>query len=472
MQNTENRARRNAILLVTMIASFLTPFMASAVNIALPSIGKEFNLNVIALSWVTTAYLLTSASLLIPFGRLADIYGRKKIFTMGMIVFTIGSILTPMSNSGIMILISRGIQGVGGAAIFSTAMAILTSEFSNEERGKILGINIATVYIGLSMGPFLGGLLTQYMGWRSIFIITSVLNVIVIFIAFWKLKGESGGIVKDKFDIVGSIVYSIALILIMYGVTLLPGTNAIGLIIGGIIIGIVFVWWESRAPKPLLDMGLFRHNRAFAFSNLAALINYSGTYVVAFLLSIYLQYVGGYNSKTAGLIMVTSPAVQAIFSPITGRLSDHIEPRVLSSSGMAISAAGIGYLAFINQDTPVGLIIGCLALLGFGFSLFSSPNTNAVMSSVDRQSYGVASATVSTMRQIGMMLSMGITTIVFNLVIGQVEITPEYYPALTKSAHIIFGICGALCLVGIYPSLARGNIRENTAKTPSGNPTK
>ncbi|MDD4924860.1 MAG: MFS transporter [Dehalococcoidales bacterium] len=472
MQNTENRARRNAVLLVTTIASFLTPFMASAVNIALPAIGKEYNLNVIALSWVTTAYLLTSASLLIPFGRLADIHGRKKIFTLGMIVFTLGSILTPISNSGVMILVSRAVQGIGGAAVFSTALAILTAEYPTEERGKILGINIATVYIGLSMGPFLGGLLTQYIGWRSIFIITSVLNVIVIFIALWKLKGELIVGAKDKFDLVGAIVYSMALIVIMYGVTLLPETNAVWLIIGGIIIGTVFLWWESRTQKPLFNLSLFRHNRAFAFSNLAALINYSGTYVVAFLLGLYPQYACGYNSEPAGLIMVTSPAVQAIFSPITGRLSDHIEPRALSSSGMAISAIGLGLLAFINQDTPVGLIIGYLALLGFGFALFSSPNTNAVMSAVDQPYYGVASATISTMRQIGMMLSMGITTVVFNLIIGQVEITPEYYPALTKSAHIIFSICAALCFAGIFASLARGNIHQNAVIIASDAPHK
>lgn len=470
MEKTENRTSRSAVLLVTMIASFLTPFMASSVNIALPAIGKSFNLDVIALSWITIAFLLASSSLMIPIGKIADIYGRKNVFKIGMIVFTIGSILASVANSGTLLLIARGIQGIGSAAIFSTSMAILSSEFPISERGKILGFNIAVVYLGLSLGPFLGGMMTRYLGWQSIFISTSILDVLVICVAFWKLKRENVPGTKEKYDLIGSILYTVALVLIMYGVTVLPKLNGIWIIIGGFVVGAVFIWKESGTQKPLINLELFSKNRGFAFSNLAALINYAGTYVVAFLLSLFLQYTRGFNPSTAGLIMVTSPAVQAIFSPITGRLSDRIEPRILASTGMAISAIGIGFLAFIGSDTHIGLIIGCLVFLGFGFALFSSPNTNSVMSSVEQKYYGVASATISTMRQIGMMLSMGITTIVFNLLIGQVEITPEYYPALTTSAHVIFGICAALCFLGIFASLARGTIHHDNIHVVNNKP--
>lgn len=413
------------------------------------------------MSWVTIAFLLASSSLMIPIGKLADIYGRKKVFKIGMTIFAVGSILAVFAQSGTILLVSRGIQGIGSAAIFSTSVALLTSEFPMSERGKILGFNIAVVYFGLSLGPFLGGMLTRYFGWQSIFIITSVLNALVIIVAFWKLKREDLPLTKDKYDLLGSLLYTVALVLIMYGVTVLPKLNGVWIIIAGSVVGAVFIWWESRAEKPLVNLELFSKNRAFAFSNLAALINYAGTYVVAFLLSLLLQYTRGFNAGTAGLIMVTSPGVQAIFSPFTGRLSDRIEPRILASTGMAISAAGIGFLAFIGPDTHIGLIIGCLAFLGFGFALFSSPNTNSVMSSVEQKYYGVASATVSTMRQIGMMVSMGITTIVFNLLIGQVKIAPEHYQALTTSSHIIFGICAVLCFLGIFASLARGNIHKD-----------
>jgi EmrB/QacA subfamily drug resistance transporter len=470
MEHTENRTRRSAVLLVTTVVSFLTPFMSSGLNIALPAIGKEFNLNVILLSWVVTSFMLTSASLLIPFGRLADILGRKKVFTLGIVIFTFGSILCAVSVSGTMLLISRGIQGIGGSATFATCIAILTSEFPIEERGKVLGINTAVVYLGLSLGPSLGGLLTQYAGWKSIFIICSAVSLLVIIATFWKLKGVATEVVKEKFDYFGSVLYSLTLVFTMLGVTLLSKnkTSAIWLIISGIAIGLLFFWWENRTQKPLVNLTLFKQNRGFTFSNLAALVNYSGTWAVSFLLSLYLQYGKGFDAKTAGLIMIASPAIQAIFSPIAGRLSDRIEPRILASTGMAISALGIGLLAFINQNTSIGYIITCLIILGFGFALFSSPNTNAVMSSINRQDYGVDSAMLGTMRQVGMMLSMGITTVVFNLVIGQVEITPENSPALITSAHIIFLISTVLCISAIFASLARGNIRENDLRNSIG----
>lgn len=467
MVNVANFARRRAVLLVTTVTSFLTPFMSSGTNIALPSIGREFNLDVILLSWVATSYMLTSASLLIPFGRLADIYGRKKIFTSGIIIFMLGSILCAISVSGFMLLVSRAIQGIGGAATIATCIAILTSEFPAEERGKVLGINTAAVYLGLSLGPSLGGLLTQYAGWKSIFIICSILSILVVIATFWKLKGVATEVAKQKFDYSGSALYTLALILTMLGVTLLSKNRmlAIWLIIGGIATVLLFLWWENRTRKPLINLSLFKENRGFAFSNLAALINYSGVWAVSFLLSLYLQYVKGFDPKTAGLIMIASPVIQAIFSPIAGRLSDRIEPRILASSGMAVSALGIGLLMVINQNTSIAYVIGCLVFLGFGFALFSSPNTNAVMSSIDRKDYGVASAMLGTMRQVGMMFSMGIATMVFNLVIGQVEITSENSLNFITSAHIIFLISTILCSSAIFASLARGNIRENSVKT-------
>jgi EmrB/QacA subfamily drug resistance transporter len=441
--------------------------MSSGVNIALPAIGEQFNLDVILLSWVATSFMLTSASLLIPFGRLADIYGRKKIFVLGVIIFMVGSALCAISNSGAMLLIARGIQGIGGAATFSTCIAILTSEFPLEERGKVLGINTGAVYLGLSLGPSLGGLLTQYAGWKSIFIICAVLSLLVIIATFWKLKGVATEVTKQKFDYAGSILYTLALILTMLGVTLLSKsrTLAIWLVAGGISTILLFIWWENRNKKPLMNLTLFKENRSFTFSNLAALVNYSGTWAVSLLLSLYLQYVKGFDPKTAGLIMIASPAIQAIFSPVTGRLSDKIEPRILASTGMAVSALGIGLLIMINQGTSIVYIIACLVFLGFGFALFSSPNTNAVMSSIDRKDYGIASAMLATMRQVGMMLSMGITTVVFNLVIGQVKITSEHSQDLISSSHIIFIISTILCFFAIFASLARGNMRENGINT-------
>jgi MFS family permease len=213
-----------------------------------------------------------------------------------------------------------------------------------------------------------------------------------------------------------------------------------------------------------LDLKLFKQNRGLIFSNLAALANYSGTFSVSLLLSLYLQYAKGFDPIKAGMVMIASPLVQAIVSPISGRLSDRVEPRIISSAGMLISALGIGMLTIIGQDTSIIYIVICLVILGFGYALFSSPNTYAVMSSVGHEFLGIASATLGTMRQIGMMLSMAISTIVFNLIIGQVEITPQYYNALITSVRIILAISSGICLVAVFASLARGNVHASVVE--------
>ena len=451
---------KGVVLLVTTTASFLFPFMLAAVNIALPQIGKELSLDAITLGWIATAYLLSSATLLVPFGRIADIYGRKKIFTCGIVILTLASLFSGMANSATMLISCRVFQGVGGAMLFGTAVALLTTVFPANERGKVLGINVAATYVGLSLGPVLGGILTHNLGWRSIFFLGAILGVAVIGVVLWKLKGEWTGAKGEKFDSVGSIIYILGLIALVYGFTLLPERLGVGLIIGGIIGLSAFVRWEMRTRSPVLDLSLFKNSKAFTFSNVAALINYSATFAITFLMSLYLQYLKGFNPESAGLILVAMPAMQAILSPLAGRLSDRIEPRLIASAGMALTTIGLVIFIFLSAETPLGLIIGNLLLIGFGFALFSSPNTNAVMSSAPNTAYGVASATLATMRQIGMVLSMGIAMLMFTLYnIGRVQITPEYYPLFQQSMKTAFIIFAVLCFGGIFASLARGKVR-------------
>ena len=454
-----NGTGKGMVLLVATMASFLFPFMGSAVNIALPSIGRELSLDAVTLGWIATAYLLASASLLVPFGRIADIYGRKKIFTCGIVIFTFASFLSGIANSATMLISFRVLQGIGASMLAGTGVALLTSVFPADERGKVLGINVAAVYIGLSLGPVLGGILTQHLGWRSIFFINVPLGLVVIGVVLWKLKGEWTGAKGEKFDSVGSVIYSLALIVLVYGFTLLPAMLGVWLIIGGVTGLSAFARWEMRIRNPVLDISLFRNSRVFTFSNLAALINYSATFAVSFLISLYLQYVKGFNPESAGLILVAMPAMQAIFSPLAGRLSDRIEPRIIASAGMALTTIGLAIFIFLNEKTPLELIIGNLILMGFGFALFSSPNTNAVMSSAPKTAYGVASAMVATMRQIGMVLSMGVAMLMFALYIGRVQITPEYYPLFQESMQTSFIIFAILSFGGIFASLARGKVR-------------
>jgi EmrB/QacA subfamily drug resistance transporter len=450
---------RQAALLVTTVGAFLNPFMSSAINIALPSIGDELAMNAILLSWVATAFLLAATMFLVPLGRIADIYGRKRIFTYGMIIYTAASALSAISTSGTMLIAFRILQGIGGAMIYSTAVAILISVFPPEDRGRVLGINVAAVYAGLSIGPFVGGLLTQYLGWRSIFWVNVPLGLLMLALTFWKLKGEWAEAKGEKFDIVGSIIYSLMLVAIMYGFTMLPGLPGAGLILAGALGIVAFVKWETKVKSPVLDIRLFRNNTVFALSNVAALINYSATFAVSFLLSLYLQYIKGLSPQNAGLVLVAAPLMQAIFSPLAGRLSDKIEPRIVASAGMVLTVIGLIFFIFLDQTTSLWFIIVGLIILGFGFALFSSPNTNAVMSSADKKFYGVASATLSTMRQLGMMFSMGMVMVIFAIYIGHVQITPEYYLPFLRGVDTTFIIFAVLCFGGIFASLARGKVR-------------
>ncbi len=446
---------RRSVLITITLASFLTPFTLSSVNVALPTIGNEFGADAIMLNWIATAFLLSSAMFLVPFGRLADIRGRRKVFVAGMAVFTAGSLLSGVSNSAEMLVAFRVLQGVGGAMIFATGIAILTSVFSPHERGKVLGINVASVYTGLSFGPIIGGVLTQNLGWRSVFLVNVPIGVFIVALALWKMNAEWADARGERFDLTGSVIYSLMLVLIMVGVS----ESHLAPVIAGLILLVFFIVWEERVEHPILEVRLFRENVTFTLSNLAALLNYSATFAVTYLLSLYLQYIKALTPQQAGMILVAQPIVQALLSPFAGWLSDRVEPRVVASAGMAVTVLGLLVFSRIESSTPVSIIVSNLMLMGLGFALFSSPNTNAIMGSVDRRFYGLASATLATMRVVGQMLSMAIVMLVFAVYIGKVMITPEVYPLLIKSTRTSFAVFSLLCFFGIFASLARGRVR-------------
>ncbi len=461
--DTPNTAtEKRIVLLIAILAGFITPFDGSAVNIALPTLGAEFHMNAIFLSWVSTAYLLSSAVFLVPFGKIADIYGRKKVFLYGISIFSLASLAMTMVPSTEILIGIRVIQGLGSAMIFGTGVAIVTSVFPPGERGKALGIYITAVYLGLSLGPFLGGIMTQYLGWRSIFFVNVPIGIAAVILILWKLKGEWAECRGEKFDLTGSFIYGASVVAVMYGFSTLPDFKGAALIAVGIFGVIIFALYEMRIPSPVLDIRLLTKNKIFALSNLAALINYSATFAVTFLLSLDLQYTKGFTPEHAGFILIAQPVVQALISPIAGQLSDRIEPRIVASAGMALNAIGLFFLSFLTETTPIWHLVLILLLLGAGFGLFSSPNTNAIMSSVDKRFYGVASGMNGTMRLLGQMLSMGIAMMIFAVVIGPVEITPEYYPQFVSSLHYAFILFTIFCVVGVFASLVRGKASSGT----------
>jgi len=457
---------KKSILFITTISSFLTPFMGSAINIALPAIGEDLNMNTIMLGWVATSYLLAAAVFLLPFGRLADRNGRKNLFLYGIILFGIASLLSALAQDSNLLIAARLLNGIGGAMIYATALAILTSSFPKSERGKVLGINVASVYLGLSLGPTIGGYLTQVWGWQSIFYLTFLLSLVIIPIGLYHLPKDSKRTSGTSFDLNGSLIYGLGIAAIIYGFPLLPRLPGILFVSLGIAALFFFVYLEGKASDPLLDMGLFRKNMVFVFSNLAAFINYSATYALVFLLSLYLQQVSKYSPAEAGLILIAQPVMMTLLSPLAGKLSDRIEPRVVASAGMIITVIGLASLSFLDSNSSIIFIVAMLMLLGFGFALFSSPNTNAVMSSVKPAEFGVASATLGTMRLTGQTMSMGITMLILALVIGNGGRQTAGSVELLTGIKLTFTVFALLCIAGTWFSLKRGKIRETGSTEP------
>jgi len=451
------RTRQRTALAVSMVSSFLTPFMASSMNMAMPLIGREFGLSAVALGWVLTAYTLAAAMFLVPFGRLADLKGRRRIFCLGLGLDIAGATLGALAPSAALLILARAVQGVGGAMIFGTGVAILTSVFPPGGRGRALGLNTAAVYAGLSLGPVLGGFIVQAAGWRTVFLATIPIAATGLGLAGFRLKGEWAEARGERFDVPGAIAFGLGLVSLMAGFSRLPSLPGAALTSAGALILTAFVGLEMRLPSPLLDLRVFRRNRIFAFSNLAAFLNYSATSAVAFLMSLYLQSVRGLPPQKAGLVLIAQPAVMALTSPLAGRLSDRVEPRIIASLGMALSAAGLFLFSFLRAGTGLGAVIASLVCLGFGFGLFASPNTNAVMCSVERRHLGIASAALGTMRLTGQMMSAGMVMMIFALIMGRAPIEPSVTPLFLRSARTAFAFFAVLCVAGVFASLARGD---------------
>ncbi len=454
IRNGEKDQRKIA-LIIALMSSFVSPFMISAVNIALPSIEEAFSLNTRTLSWVVTSFLLSSGIFLVPSGKLADIHNKKSLFLIGTAVFSFASVATGLAFDDVSLIIARVIQGIGGAIIMTTGLVILISVYPKNERGKVLGLTVAAVYTGLSSGPFIGGFLTQYLGWRSIFLIPPVLSLFVLFLAWKKLTPLINLNAQKSFDWPGTIIYSLFLFFFIYGATKIPETTGFLMFFAGIVLLFVFAKREISTPYPVFEVALFLKNKLFAFSNIAALINYGATFAITFLLSLYFQNTRGMEPREAGLILVTQPIVQAVLSPFTGRLSDRISASVLASLGMLITSVGLSLMIFVTTESAISYFIVALVVLGVGFAFFSSPNMNSIMTSVDRQYYGLASASAATMRLMGQMLSMTGATVIFTLYSNNKQMSEMSALNFIEAFRISFIIFTIFCLIGIYFSYAR-----------------
>jgi len=439
------------LLIVGILVSFLTPFVRASINLALPAIAYEFDLSAVSLTLISTVYLLVNAILYIPFGRVGDIYGRKRIFQYGLIIFTISSFISAFSTSGEIFLFTRIFQAVGNAMVFANLNAMVSSAFPTNERGRAFGLTSMGVFVGLIFGPILGGAITEIVGWRTLFYLDTVIGIIAIF-AITRFKHDWVDAEGEKLDILGSFLLGISLIFIIYGFSDSTNSYSLFLIVTGIIGLLAFYLVEKRVAFPLINLGLFK-SKSFTFGNITAFINYGAFVSVGFILTLYLQYLKGYSPLTAGLIVSIQSIIMVIVSPYAGRLSDKIDPRNVSAAGMVLTTVGVVLMALINYDNATYLGGLSLIIFGAGIGLFYSSNTKVVMSAVDNKYFGIASATLSNVRSMGQIFGMGIVTLIISAILGNAQIMPSNYPELFISIKIAFVAIAALSAVGIFTSV-------------------
>jgi len=457
-EQTDHSIQRITLTMV-LLNAFTTPLMLSAVNVALPAIATDLSMNAVLLSWIPMAYLMASAMFVLIFGRIADMVGRKRIFLIGTSSVIITSLIAAFAINGTMLIAARFLQGVSAAMLYATQVAIVSSVFPPAKRGHAIGLTISTIYLGLTIGPLLGGYVIDVFGWRASFMVHMPLAIIVLAIGLFYVKGEWSSDERGSFDLFGAILYAFSILIVCIGVTYLPSILSF-VFLAISVFGFIFFFLFERAHKhPIFDVTLFFTNRVFTFSCLASLIIYTATFANVVQVSLYLQYLKGLSATTAGMIMMCQPMTMALFSPLAGRLSDKFEPKYLATAGMAVSGCGLILLSNLQIESGLDYLIFALVITGLGFSLFSSPNVNAIMSSVEKRFYGSATGVMATMRIVGQMSSMVLVTLIFAIIIGSVEIEPSNYEALEKAIRLTFTIAAMLCVPGLYFSIARGKMR-------------
>jgi len=465
---TSHASKKNVSPAVTIfvvsVVQFLTPFMMSAVGVALPAIGREFSAGAVQLGLVEMIYILAVALIMLPAGRMGDIHGRKKIFVIGSVLFTVATLFLAMAPTIGTFILFRFLQGAGASMVTATSVAILSAVISPSKRGKAMGIVVATVYLGLSAGPTLAGFMVTHIGWRWIFFTALPLELASLAFTLTSLKGEWKGAEGMPFDWTGSLIYMGALFAMIFGAThLKEGNLNVALLVMGMAGMAGFLAWEAKSESPILNVRLLLKNRVFAMSNIATLINYAASFGVTFFFSLYLQQVKGLSPQNAGLILVTQPILQAILSPLSGRLADILPPARIATFGMGLCTVALALCSTIRVETPIHFLTGILVLLGIGFAFFSSPNMTTVMGSVTPKDYGIASSLIATMRTIGMLSAMTVITFILTLFMGEAPVAHETAAAFVEAMRTGFLIFSGMSLFGIFCSMGRMEKKSDEA---------
>jgi EmrB/QacA subfamily drug resistance transporter len=466
-------------LTAASIGTFMANLDASIVVIGLPTILAHLHASIVHGIWIITGYTLMMVILFVLLGRLGDLYGRVRLFNMGFIIFTLGSLLCALSRNGDQLVIFRFFQGAGAALLMANSGAIITDAFPKNELGMGLGTSVMAVNLGNIVGYTLGGVLVTYFGWQSIFLVNIPIGIFGTIWSYTHLKEISRKPVGQKFDYAGSILYCIGLATILIGLAIGDPLSERNLIIiaCGVAFFVAVILVELRIKFPTLDLSLFKI-RLFAAGNVAAFLNSLAFSCGPFLRSLYLQLILGYSAAKTGVLLIPMEIIIFAISPISGRMADKYGSRILCSVGLAFNAAALIWFSTLNQKSSYSEVLVSLALFGFGMALFSSPNSSSEMGSVPPEKRGVANGIRMTVNQTGAVLSVPFSLLLMTLVmpynklsqiVGSSQlISSNEVPIFLRSINHACLILGFVTLAAIIPSLMRGS-KLNAAAASSDN---
>ena len=441
-----------AVVFVSFITSFFAVFLSAGIILGVPSIASEFGMNNVIQNWIPTIALLVIAVFTLPAGQISGKYGVKKSLIVGVVIFILASIGACLSFSTESFLLFRVMQGIGIAFLNVSAMAMVVQAVNPKNRGKALGFTVTGIYLAGSLSPVLCGFLVYNLGWRSMFYFVIPFLVLCLALMIWKIPGEWKTYENSKIDSIGYILYGIGILLFIYGFTNLINFYGMMCVASGFILLAVFSYWELKADSPAFNMKLFK-NMKFTSSNIAALCSYLAIAAITTILNYHFQYVRGWNAQMSGIMLIITPIIMAIMAPNAGKLSDKIHPQKLAAIGMSIATVTLVILIFLDANTSIYLIVIAMVLQGIGMGLFTTPNTNAIMSSVPPNETPNASAAQSAMRTIGQTMSLGLLTLIFAWIMGSLKLMPEYANMIVQASQLICLICTIICITAIFASL-------------------
>jgi EmrB/QacA subfamily drug resistance transporter len=468
-------ARKWLVMAVVGVGGFMAALNSASLIIILPTLQSDLHTDLINILWVMLAYVLASAVFLLSVGRLADLIGNKRIYLLGYLVFGLGSTLCALATNVWVLIAARFVQGIGGALLMANTSAIITHTFPKKELGRALGVASATFSVGTTLGPIVGGVLTDAINWHWAFWFNVPLAVIGLVLAALYLHNEVGTrqtAQREQFDWIGAVLLAISLSALLYFVSLGPlygwgSARMLGALALFIVTAALFTWRQFVAPQPLLQLRLFKH-RLFTMANLSAAFASMGMIAVLFLMPFYLEDVLHYSLFLSAVLLTPYPVTMLIVAPISGWLSDRLGSRTLGTIGMALSALSLLWMSSLTIHSTYGEVAIRLVLLGLGMGLFQSPNNSAVMSSAPATHRGVASAVLGTMRNLGTMLGIGITGAVFVSFMPfnaflQLALNGETSQAGVDAVIAAFRICywaaTLFAVLGVITSLSRGKAR-------------